>query len=98
MFTWRHMIWLVICASLVTWILYSFKRKRPTLSRVLIHEKQKPARNSAGLYGTNMYIGRNHGTSHAIDFYNHHISSTSLYKYCFLPIFSLHTKTLLEYK
>ena len=35
MFTWRHMIWLVICASLVTWIVYSFKRKRPALNRVL---------------------------------------------------------------
>lgn len=34
MFTWRHLIWLAICASLISVIVRSFRRKRPDLSRV----------------------------------------------------------------
>ena len=35
MFTWRHLIWLVICAVIVSAIVCGFRRKRPTLDRVL---------------------------------------------------------------
>ena len=35
MYTWRHLLWLVICAGMVLMIMNSFKKKRPDLDRVL---------------------------------------------------------------
>ena len=35
MFTWRHLLWLAICAGMVTCTVAAFRRKRPSLSRVL---------------------------------------------------------------
>ena len=35
MFTWRHLVWLVICAGLVTMGVCAFNKKRPSLNRVL---------------------------------------------------------------
>ena len=35
MFTWRHLLWLVICAAMVSSAVYLFKKKRPDLDRVL---------------------------------------------------------------
>ncbi len=35
MYTWRHLLWLVICAGMVSAIIYAFKKKRPNLDRVL---------------------------------------------------------------
>jgi len=35
MFTWRHLLWLVICAAMVLSAVYLFKKKRPDLDRVL---------------------------------------------------------------
>ncbi len=36
MYTWRHLLWLVICAVMVSVIMFSFKKKRPTPDRVLV--------------------------------------------------------------
>lgn len=35
MFTWRHILWLVICAGMVACTVAAYRRKRPSLSRVL---------------------------------------------------------------
>ena len=35
MFTWRHILWLIICAGMVAVTVAAFKKKRPSLSRVL---------------------------------------------------------------
>ena len=35
MFSWRHLLWLAICAGLVLAIVYAYHRKRPALDRVL---------------------------------------------------------------
>ena len=34
MFTWRHILWLVICTTLVSLAVYVFKKKRPDSDRV----------------------------------------------------------------
>jgi len=35
MFTWRHLLWLVICAGLIWAAVHAFDKKRPGLDRVL---------------------------------------------------------------
>ena len=35
MFTWRHLLWLVICICATTAIVYEYRKRRPTLDRVL---------------------------------------------------------------
>ena len=35
MYTWRHLLWLALCAGMVSVIMYAFQKKRPDLNRVL---------------------------------------------------------------
>lgn len=35
MFTWRHLLWLAICVCLIVFIVYEFKKRKPSLDRVL---------------------------------------------------------------
>ncbi|MBQ7145680.1 MAG: hypothetical protein IJR95_02790 [Lachnospiraceae bacterium] len=35
MYTWRHLLWLLICAGMISGILYAYAKKRPGLDRVL---------------------------------------------------------------
>ena len=35
MFTWRHLLWLVICAGIVSVLMYAYNKKRPNLERVI---------------------------------------------------------------
>ena len=35
MFTWRHFVWLAICAAVVILLIFSYKKKKPTLEQVL---------------------------------------------------------------
>lgn len=35
MYTWRHLLWLLICAGMISGILYAYGKKRPGLDRVL---------------------------------------------------------------
>ena len=35
MFTWRHILWLVICALMVTAVILAADRKKPALRQIL---------------------------------------------------------------
>ena len=35
MFTWRHLLWLVICAGIVSVVMYAYNKRRPNLERVI---------------------------------------------------------------